>query len=228
MYNEFEDEIWESFLKAAVIENSLNEIKDYPSEQEINGISLPVHYDLRMRKVIKRYRFRKNIKISLRYGRKIASIILLILGISFTAMLFSEDVRAACRNVIVNIYEKYIQFDYVSSNSETVEDLECTYLPDGYYLFESKKDEYGLQLKYKNGSEDTIELFVYFYNSTTHIDNEHYKVSDIQIKENPGKFFESTDAYFMNQITWHTEQGAFRLSSSLEKDIMIKIAENIK
>jgi len=54
MYNEFEDEIWESFLKAAVIENSLNEIKDYPSEQEINGISLPVHYDLRMRKVIKR------------------------------------------------------------------------------------------------------------------------------------------------------------------------------
>ena len=124
MYNEFEDEIWESFLKAAVIENSLNEIKDYPSEQEINGISLPVHYDLRMRKVIKRYRFRKNIKISLRYGRKIASIILLILGISFTAMLFSEDVRAACRNVIVNIYEKYIQFDYVSSNSETVEDLE--------------------------------------------------------------------------------------------------------
>ena len=156
MYNEFEDEIWESFLKAAVIENSLNEIKDYPSEQEINGISLPVHYDLRMRKVIKRYRFRKNIKISLRYGRKIASIILLILGISFTAMLFSEDVRAACRNVIVNIYEKYIQFDYVSSNSETVEDLECTYLPDGYYLFESKKDEYGLQLKYKNGSEDTI------------------------------------------------------------------------
>lgn len=97
MYNEFEDEIWESFLKAAVIENSLNEIKDYPSEQEINGISLPVHYDLRMRKVIKRYRFRKNIKISLRYGRKIASIILLILGISFTAMLFSEDVRLLAR-----------------------------------------------------------------------------------------------------------------------------------
>lgn len=28
MYNEFEDEIWESFLKAAVIENSLNETKD--------------------------------------------------------------------------------------------------------------------------------------------------------------------------------------------------------
>ncbi len=130
MYNEFEDEIWESFLKAAVIENSLNEIKDYPSEQEINSIVLPTHYDLRMRKVIIRCRYRKNIEISLRYGRKIASIILLILGFSFTGMLFSEDVRAACRNVIVHIYETYIQFDFVSSNSETVGDLECTYLPD--------------------------------------------------------------------------------------------------
>lgn len=228
MYNEFEAEIWESFLKAAVIENSLNEIKGYPSKQEINGISLPMHYDLRMRKVLKRYRYRKNIELFLRYGRKIASIFLLILGISFTGMLFSEDVRASCRNVIVNIYIKYIQFDYVPSNPEIVEDLECSYLPDGYDLFESKKDEYELQLKYKNGSEDMIELFVYFYNSTTHIDNEHYKISDIQIKQNPGKFFESTDAYFMNQIIWHTEQGTFRLSSSLEKDIMIKIAENVK
>lgn len=32
MYKDLENEIWESLLKAAVIENSLNEIKDYPSE----------------------------------------------------------------------------------------------------------------------------------------------------------------------------------------------------
>lgn len=29
MYQDLEDEIWESLLKAAVIENSQNEIKDY-------------------------------------------------------------------------------------------------------------------------------------------------------------------------------------------------------
>ena len=36
MNKEFEDEIWESFLKAAVNENSQNEIRDFPSEQEMN------------------------------------------------------------------------------------------------------------------------------------------------------------------------------------------------
>lgn len=35
MNKEFEDEIWESFLKAAVIENSQNENRDYPSEPGI-------------------------------------------------------------------------------------------------------------------------------------------------------------------------------------------------
>ncbi|MCI9536613.1 MAG: hypothetical protein HFG53_17845 [Lachnospiraceae bacterium] len=45
MYKDLEDELWESLLKAAVIENSQNEIKDCPSEQEINRIVLPEHYE---------------------------------------------------------------------------------------------------------------------------------------------------------------------------------------
>ena len=227
MYNEFEDEIWESFLKAAVIENSLNETKDYPSEKEINSIILPEHYDWRMRKIIKHYRYRKNVEVPLRYGKKIASIVLLIMGISFTALLSSEEVRAACQNVIIHIYEKYIQFDFASTDSDTIGNLECTYLPDGYYLLESTKNEYRFQVIYKNDSEDIIELLVYFQNSTTYIDNEHYIVSDIHINGIQGKFFESTDTNFKNRIAWHTEHGDFRLSASLEKGIMIKIAENI-
>ena len=53
MNKEFEDEIWESFLKAAVIENSQNENRDYPSEQELKKIHIPEHYDLKIRRLIK-------------------------------------------------------------------------------------------------------------------------------------------------------------------------------
>ena len=74
MNKAWEDEIWEAFLKSAVIENSLNEIKDYPSESEINNIVLPEHYDLRIRKIIKRCRIHKNAELSYRYGKRIASI----------------------------------------------------------------------------------------------------------------------------------------------------------
>lgn len=96
MYKDLENEIWESLLKAAVIENSLNEIKDYPSEQEINRIVLPEHYKLRMHRILRHYRYRKYAKLSLRYGKKIASVILLIIGFSFTLLLSFAEVRAAC------------------------------------------------------------------------------------------------------------------------------------
>lgn len=228
MNKEFEDEIWESFLKAAVIENSQNEIRDFPSEQELNNLVIPERYDLKMRWLIKHYRYRKNIAESLRYGKKIASIIILIMGMSFAGLLSFEEVRAACYNVIIHIYEKYVQFDFISNSSDTIENLECTYLPEGYYLSESIEDEYRLLLTYTNDSDDIIELIVSFQNASTYVDNEHYIMSDIQINGVDGKFFESTDVGFQNSLTWHTEQGDFILSSSLEKEIMVKIAENIK
>lgn len=108
MYNEFKDEIWESLLKVAVIESSLEEIKDYASEKEVNRIVLPEQYDLKMRKLIKHYRYRKIAKLSLHYGKKIASLILLILGIHFTVLLSFKEVRTSCQNVMIHIYEKFI------------------------------------------------------------------------------------------------------------------------
>lgn len=104
MYKDLEDEIWESLLKAAVTENSQNEIKDYPSAQEINRIVLPEHYELRMRRLLKRYRYRKCAKLPLRYGKKIASVLLLVMGISFILLLSFDEVRAAYKAVIIEMF----------------------------------------------------------------------------------------------------------------------------
>lgn len=84
MNREFEQDIWEIILKAAVVENSLNESKKYPSIEEINRIELPKHYDVKMRNLIKHYVYRKKLSNAFNVGRKIASIAIIIMGISFT------------------------------------------------------------------------------------------------------------------------------------------------
>lgn len=228
MRNEFEDELWEACLKTAVLENSLHEISGYPSEKELRKIILPEHYDKRMRRLIRNHCRRRDIAQSLRYGKKIASIVILIMGISFAALLSFDEVRAACRHVIVQIYERYVQFDFAAKDSGTADDVECTYLPEGYFLSDSTKNEYEVYLTYTNTPGDTIELHVFFQNSRTYIDNEHHIMSDVPINGNEGKFFDATDPRFDNLLVWHTDQGAFHLSSTLEKDVMIKIAENVK
>jgi hypothetical protein len=228
-YEEFEHDIWESVLKVAVIENSLKETEDYPVRKELNTIQLPKHYDLTMRKLVKRYSYRQKINLIIKYSKKVASIAIIIMGIGFACLLSLTEFRAACQNVVTHIYEKYIQFDFTpDNNTETQGELELNYLPQGYSLSESSVNEYKTLLKYENNLGDIIELRYYSQNVSMYIDNEHYIVSDVKVNGYAGKFFASQDAEFENYVTWYNEQGYFCLSSTLQEETMIKIAENIK
>lgn len=228
MYNNFNDAIWESLLRAAVEENCLNEIKDYPPIDEINKIILPKHYDLTMRRLIKRYRFQSKAKAILKSSRKVASWIIIAMGISFALLLQSDEVRAACRNAITYVYEKYIRFDYEpTSNNETVP-FELGFLPEGFHMTQTSSNDRETYVKFENGNGETIQLTCYFQNRTVQIDNEHYLISDISIGDYAGTFFDAQNSTYDNCIVWDTENAYYILQSSLDKDIMTKIAENIK
>lgn len=228
MYQDLEDEIWESLLKAAVIENSQNETRDYPSEQEINRISLPAHYELRMRKFLKHYRYRKNVELSLRYGKKIASVIFLIMGISFSLLLSFNEVRAACQKVIIEIYDRYIRYSYTSDLSLEDSPVSFGYVPTGYSMVEASFNGIDNYIIYQNIYGNSIVLEINVQKFSVFIDNEHYSTSEELICNNKGTFFESDDNDFLNILIWNTENGYFQLRSALEKEEMIKIAENLK
>ena len=228
MYKDLEDELCESLLKAAVIKNSQNEIKDYPSEQEINRIVLPEHYESRMRRILRRYRYRKYAKLSLRYGKKIASVILLIMGISFTLLLSFDEVRAACEAVIIEIYDRYIRYSYTSDLSLENAPISLGYVPEGYSIAEISFNGIDNYVSYQNAYGDFIIVEFDVQKFAILVDNEHYSTSEELICNNKGTFFESGDSDFLNILIWTTENGYFQLRSALEKKEMIKIAENIK
>ena len=137
MNKEFEDEIWESFLKAAVIENSQNENRDYPSEQELKKIHIPEHYDLKIRQLIRYYNYQVKVKSVMKYCRKIASIMLLFMGFSFALLLQHNEVRAACKNVIIEIYDRYITLIHTSDLPQGKPFVEVEYIPEGFSIIET-------------------------------------------------------------------------------------------
>lgn len=228
MYQDLDDEIWESLLKAAVIANSQNEIKDYPPEQEINRIVLPEHYELRMRRILKCCRYRKHIKLSLRYGKKIASVIFIIMGISFSLLLSFDEVRAACQKVIIEIYERYIRYSYTSDLSLEGSLVSFGYVPTGYSMVEASFNGIDNFITYQNAHNNSIMLEFDVQKFTVLIDNEHYSISNVFIGNNEGTFFESQDSRFVNVLLWNAENYYFQLRSTLSKEEMIKIAENLK
>ncbi len=226
MNSEFEQDVWESFLKAAVIENSLNESDKYPTMDEINKLILPTHYDSKMRRFIKHYQMNQKVISLLKYGKKIASIALFVMGISFSILLQFHSVRAACRDVIISIYEKYIRYDYNTQSTTTP--ITINYIPDSFELVNSISDDKKIQITYQNDKNEQIKLTCYLKNRGVQMDNEHHTIIDIAINDTPAQFFQAKDSYANNYLIWNANENYFILSAKLDLDTMKKIAENIE
>lgn len=228
MYKDFEHDIWETALKAAVIESCMDELKDYPSDEEMNKLILPKRYDAKMRRFIRGCRYRTMFMPVFKAARKIAAAILIILGLGFGILLPFKEVRAACRNVIIQVYKKYIEFRIDSEEVMNDATVQMGYVPEGYSLIQNSFDEWGQTIQYENASGNKVELRCFAQSYTQQIDNEHYNIYDIQVNNVPGKLFEAQEKSYVNYLTWNMENYHFVLSSSLGEDEMVKIAENLK
>lgn len=228
MRKELNDDIWESYLKTAVIQNSLKEIENYPPREEINDIELPGRFEDSMLKCAKHQSYKSTAKTVLLYMRKIASIVILILGIGFALLLQNEEVRAACQKVIISIYEQYILISYTTITPSEKLSIKIGYIPDGFTLIKSSESQIENYYIYEDSQGGILEIYYFDHERATRIDNEHYIVHKVDINDFEGIYFESQDIYFMNMLHWHTENEYFELSSTLEKEEIIKIAQNIK
>lgn len=229
MHSQSQEDLFESMLKAAVMENSLEELEEYPPDSELDQIQIPERLDKHMHKIIRKHTFREKTKHILHFVRKGVSTAMIILGASFAALLFSQDIRAACMDVIVRIYERYIEFDASGSEvSGSVQVLKFDYVPDGYTL--DVTDFSGFITKYQFTNELGDEIKLWFKNgaSTFQIDNENYYIDDINIGNLSGKSFISINKQFPNIIIWKNDLGYYKLTSTLDINEMKKIAENIK
>lgn len=131
-----------------------------------------------MRRILRHFRYRNHIKLSLRYVKKIASVIFLIMGISFYLLLSFDEVRATCQKAIIEIYDRYIRYSYTSDLSLEDSHVSFGYVPTGYSMVETPYviDNYTI---YQNAYVDFVELNYKAKKNADLIDNEHYFVYEV-------------------------------------------------
>ena len=227
MRNNFEYEIWESLLKAAVIKNSLDELENY-SPEEISKTTLPAHYDQKMQRLVQRLHYKNAIRNSLFYVKKIVVLLFILMGISFLLLLHFDEVRATCHDVITYIYEKYILFQHEADLGEELTSVKLGYIPEGFSLSEETLSESGYDAVYSNSQGDMLFFESTPYKHISQADNEHYDIYEVKIGHYTGQFFNSTDERFPNILYWQNETEYYCLEAPLPEDEIKKIAENIK
>lgn len=225
MNNRVDDEVFESLLKAAVIQNSLNEIDSYPPQQELEKITISTDCDRRIRRMIKSYWLKKRISKGLKVTQRIASVVAIIFGITFITLLQFKEVRAACYNIFIQITEKYIRFEYTSTQEKKT--IKVTYIPAGYSEVERVETETDCILIFQNNKDERLSIF-YFTESDVNLDNEHYSIAEVTVNGQEGKYFSSTDSRFANMLVWYTDEGYFLIEANFDKGELMKIANNIK
>ncbi len=87
MINNFNNEMWDVLIKSAVIENSFKENASYPANEQLEQLEIPIQYDRNLKQFIKKlYKHDENHSF-FSFNKKIASILLILLGISFFCLL---------------------------------------------------------------------------------------------------------------------------------------------
>ena len=223
---ELQDELFESLLKAAVIENALEEMDEWIDDETIvKEIEVPKSYDDRVMKTYHKMIKKQTVKKWNNYSKKVAIIFLVVVSGVFGLLLQSDKVRAACYQVIVEFCDKYVGFDF-NSFSESPKKITVGYIPEGYVEIENDTDDFRTSIIYQNQWKNEIELKYFFRSPNVTIDNEHYTI--ITYENDTKYFFSSQDENFPNILLWYDDTGCYMLQAQLEKEELFKIEKNIK
>lgn len=231
MQDKLNEDLFEAVLQRAFCDYTDEQLTSYPDCE-----ALAKEYPLSKKEkrafdqATKKQKYKKSLVRV--YLSRAAVIFLCIIALGACVMKTSPTVRAAVKNVIVEWFDKYTNFSFVTTDTgsgdfENVEDVKIGYIPDGYELINT--DESSISITYVYSSNNTDFLIDIFENEVSELfpDNERSKYSIIQINGH-----ESWIIYDEENISGTLiligSKVSVSISGSLPKKEFIKIAECIK
>ena len=156
--------------------------------------------------------------------------LVVVIGLS-TWLAVDTEARAAVIEWIRTVYEDSIVYEFFHP-SAVEEDIsyQLGWVPDGYTLVEEVAGETMHAAVYQNGNEA-------IYLSYSHSDGRNQaeffpgnsETEPMTVLGNSGEFYSSKDESETNELVWFdAEKGIlFAISSSLNQDTMLKMAESV-
>ena len=205
-------------------------LKEYTGELNRDNFKEKPKYSRNFKKSIRNL----NIKIENKFARiaKRVAMIFLVVGISFTLFLATNvQAREKFFDWIVEKYEQYSIFTPETINEDYIDkvgidELKINYIPDGFELDKVQKGKVSMIYKYINIDE---QFFYIQINEIMSIAESHSK--DTENAEIESIFIKDSEAFYwehdIKYLLWQQNGVECFISGDIEKDELIKIAENI-
>lgn len=226
------DQVFETFLKMAVIQNHDNELAAIPSEAELSlQHSFSPQFAKRVQGLIWRDRYIRAKRSASNYMVKIAVGFIIILVLTFSAVMTMPEVRAAVFDVVIEWFNDHTSYRF-SENTETQDSTSPwtpAYLPENFYQASITKTGEMTTVIYKNDHDQLIYLIY----ASAHegfslaIDNEHTSHALIMLNGIQADLFKAQTEEDNNHIIWQINRTSLHIFSNINCQELIKIAESI-
>lgn len=162
-------------------------------------------------------------------AKKVAIFILIsTLGLSFV-LAVNAEAREKVFHWIMETFPKFSTFKSQNISDDYIFDLkliDINYIPEGYELQELKEGRRILVYNYlaDNNQELTIRLFISSNEKSSHYDTEDAVVEEFMFKGSQAYSWKTDQ---LTYLLWYQDGIECHVSGSLDKNEIIKIAENI-
>jgi len=187
-------------------------------------------YKAKKAELFRQYRKKETVKKVLKVSKRIAVILLCIFVIGSSVTIFTvEALRIRIFNMVIEIFETYSKVNYREDNkgySFSNDDIILGYVPEGFEIENTNKDNGRVFLRFsKDDKSFNISVIAYDPDWDNQIDTETKKSIDIEINGCAGTYVSDNDNII---LTWHDNNYIYKLLGNIEKNDIIKIAENVK
>jgi len=229
--NQVNDVVFEALFRHAVIDDFNEEIDSIPTKEQLTKIySFSPEFEIRMKKLFIKDRRKSLFKNTMLYSRRVASVLIIVLGLLFGTLLFNTEVRAAVGKVLVEWYEKFTSFTF--NDDEVIgekKDWTLNYLPEGYTLKNYEVLGRITNIEFANNQGDKIRFSYRLEEGITNIsvDNENHEISSYVILDKEAFSITAINDKFDNGIIWNMDDHTFDLWGKMPVDELKKVAESI-
>lgn len=154
------------------------------------------------------------------------------LGIVFCLLLTQPTVYAAVADVVRQVFGEYDEYSFTEPDEEIAFNAEIRpqYIPEGFTLRMVYYGEAYMSITYNavDGREICFDYGLTSDGTGIFIDNENSIHSSFAQNGAEYHYYETTHEYGFNGLIWSRNGYHFMLSSQLELEELVKIAENIK
>ena len=230
MHDGLNESVFEAILKKAFCDYNDNLLASYPDCETLSKMyPLPKKERRFFDRMAKEVKYGKS--LALVYLSRAAVVFLCFVTLAVGVMMTSPTVRASVKNVIMQWFEKYTMFTFVSTETErkefeNVEDVKIGYVPEGYKLVtENKTPKISTYIYYADENDLTIEIFE---NGIVNLfpDNQRSEYSKTQINGHEA-WVVYDEVNMSGSVSLVGLKISVFITANLPKDELIKIAENI-